>query len=478
MIKKLNNKNLIIYFSFFFILVGVFLRFYNLNYENLWFDEIVSYWIADPKISFFESYQRNNIGEGTPFLFNFLIKILHIIFGYSPNVGRYLSCTVSALSIISIVFLMKTIKNNSSTLLIIFLVSFNIFLIKYSQELRVYSLVLFLSSMLLLFYFRMQKENIDEKYISINSLYFIVFQILSILAHPFTIIIFGSIILYAIVIFFLKKKLNKLLNTSIIIISIFIIFYLPFYLINTEPYPSWISQPSLKFYTNFYFSKFFGSRILGIVHFIILCFLIFKFRKKFLKDLEPSIILIFLIFFSYFIPIIFGYLYEPILAPRYIIFILIPILILISYLTFELKEKKIRYFIIFLIIILTLGNLWSETTIKQFLEARPNHKPQYSIALKNINESKYNKLAINMSFAEKKDVHFNIAINNYFKQIITKEKLDIKLIKINNDENYFWLLCLTDLNRSLCNTFDKSRFKVLDEKNYNSINLKLIKFLN
>ena len=146
MIKKLNNKNLIIYFSFFFILVGVFLRFYNLNYENLWFDEIVSYWIADPKISFFESYQRNNIGEGTPFLFNFLIKILHIIFGYSPNVGRYLSCTVSALSIISIVFLMKTIKNNSSTLLIIFLVSLNIFLIKYSQELRVYSLVLFLSS--------------------------------------------------------------------------------------------------------------------------------------------------------------------------------------------------------------------------------------------------------------------------------------------------------------------------------------------
>ena len=59
-----------------------------------------------------------------------------------------------------------------------------------------------------------------------------------------------------------------------------------------------------------------------------------------------------------------------------------------------------------------------------------------------------------------------------------EEKLDIKLIEINNDENYFWLLCLTDLNTSLCNTFDKNKFKVLDEKNYNSINLKLIKFLN
>ena len=143
MFKKSNN-NLGLYLAYLTILLGIIFRFYNLGFENLWFDEIVSFWVSDPKISFFESYERNNIGEGTPFLFNFLIKILHSLFGYTPNVGRYFSSTISILSIFSMIYLAKIIKNNNSYLLIIFLVSMNIFFIKYSQESRVYSLVFFL----------------------------------------------------------------------------------------------------------------------------------------------------------------------------------------------------------------------------------------------------------------------------------------------------------------------------------------------
>ena len=158
-----KNNNIIIYSACFTVLCGFIVRFYNLNFENLWFDEIVSFWISDPEISFFESYQRNNSGEGTPFLFNFLLKILHIIFGYNPNVGRYFSCILSALSIFTMIILAKTIKKNNFYLLIIFLVSLNIFLIQYSQELRVYSLVFFLCSMTLVFYFRMLEENIEGK---------------------------------------------------------------------------------------------------------------------------------------------------------------------------------------------------------------------------------------------------------------------------------------------------------------------------
>ena len=75
MFKKSNN-NTALYIAYLIIFLGIIFRFYNLSFENLWFDEIVSFWVSDPKISFFESYERNNIGEGTPFLFNFLIKIL------------------------------------------------------------------------------------------------------------------------------------------------------------------------------------------------------------------------------------------------------------------------------------------------------------------------------------------------------------------------------------------------------------------
>ena len=480
MLNKFKIQNLIIYFSFFIVLSGTIFRFYNLNFENLWFDEIVSFWVSDPRISFFDSYERNNIAEGTPFLFNFFIKILHIIFGYTPNVGRYLSSSLSVLSIFSMVFLSQTIKNNNSFLLIIFLVSLNIFLIKYSQELRVYTLVFFLSTMTLIFYFRMLQENFKEKYLSKNSIGFIFFQILSILSHPFTIIIFGSIILYAVINRIFKNKLSKVLNISIFIILIFTIFYLPYYLIGTEPYPNWISHPNSKFYTNFYFSKFFGSRILGIAHLLILSFLIYRFRKKFISYFEPSTTLIFIIFFSYFVPITFGYIHQPILAPRYIIFILIPIIILISYLTFEIVEKKIKYFIILILIFLTVGNLSTETTVQQFLGERTSHKPQYVLALNHISRSNFKNFAINMSFAEKDYDHFNMAINNYFKQIIIKDKLKIHPIKIEKVKNgeYFWFICLTDLNASSCSVLNNNNFKIIDKKTFNSTDLRLIKFLD
>ena len=150
MIKSLN-KNYLVYFSIVCtILVGIIIRLYNLNFENLWFDEIVSFWISDPNITFLESYKRNNIAEGTPFLFNFILKINHQIFGYYPDVGRYLSCSFGILSIFSTAYLAKTIKNNNAYLLVLVLISLNVFLIKYSQELRVYSIVFFLCSLFIL----------------------------------------------------------------------------------------------------------------------------------------------------------------------------------------------------------------------------------------------------------------------------------------------------------------------------------------
>ena len=48
----LSKKNNILIFSILFILIGVFLRAYQLNFESYWLDEMISYWVADPNISF------------------------------------------------------------------------------------------------------------------------------------------------------------------------------------------------------------------------------------------------------------------------------------------------------------------------------------------------------------------------------------------------------------------------------------------
>ena len=149
-----NNKfsiNAIIIISF-SLLIGATLRIYNLNYENFWLDEILTFWISDPSISINESYQRHLNLEQVPFFFNLLIKFTHKIFGYETYVGRYLTAIFGIMSILSIACISRIIKKNDAYLLTIFLVSFNVFLIAYSQELRIYSITLFIISINLVFY--------------------------------------------------------------------------------------------------------------------------------------------------------------------------------------------------------------------------------------------------------------------------------------------------------------------------------------
>ena len=143
-----NNKLSIITITIitFSLLIGTTLRIYNINYENFWLDEILTFWISDPSISIAESYERHLSLEQVPFFFNLLTKFTHKIFGYETYIGRYLTAFFGTMSILSVAYISRIIKKNDAYLLTIFLVSLNVFLIAYSQELRIYSITLFIIS--------------------------------------------------------------------------------------------------------------------------------------------------------------------------------------------------------------------------------------------------------------------------------------------------------------------------------------------
>ena len=71
------------------LLFAVTIRAYNINYESLWFDEILSFWVADPLITISESFERHKSIEQIPFLYNLTLKIIFKIFGYNENIGRH-----------------------------------------------------------------------------------------------------------------------------------------------------------------------------------------------------------------------------------------------------------------------------------------------------------------------------------------------------------------------------------------------------
>ena len=71
----LDKKNIFL-ISIFCILIGIFLRFYQLNFENYWFDELIDFWVADPNISFNATFLRRElIDDQTPYLFQLFLKL-------------------------------------------------------------------------------------------------------------------------------------------------------------------------------------------------------------------------------------------------------------------------------------------------------------------------------------------------------------------------------------------------------------------
>ena len=143
-------RKYIFFLSIIFVLIGIFFRFYQLNFESYWWDEMFGFWVASPNISSDKTYYtcpfelvhcRRIDFDDTSIIFHFILKNYYQLFGYNPELGRYVPFFFGALSIPLLGILSYQIKKNNSYLLTILLISVNIYLINYSQETRYYSFV-------------------------------------------------------------------------------------------------------------------------------------------------------------------------------------------------------------------------------------------------------------------------------------------------------------------------------------------------
>ena len=109
MINSKKKINYILVLSCLFF--AVFVRAYNIDYDDLWFDEISSFWVSDPEISFQESLIRHKNIEKTPFLYFSILKINFDLFSSiisksCANLAKSMySCTYSSTFKISLTYL-------------------------------------------------------------------------------------------------------------------------------------------------------------------------------------------------------------------------------------------------------------------------------------------------------------------------------------------------------------------------------------
>ena len=444
---SLNLKKIKITFIILLIFFGSFIRFYNLNFDDLWSDEMVSYWLSNPFYSFSETISL--IFESNLMVsFEIILKVFHKLFGYDVHVSRYLNALISVFSIILFANLLrKNSVNINSILYGTFLLAFNIFHIRYAMELRSYTLTFFLALILINLLF--EDQYLKKKISYLDYFLIIMSSLLMLFSHSFSVIIIFSLNFYILYLWFFKKNDNSNL-IKIFFLNIFIIiFFLIFYLKSVSHTPNWIEQLDISFFTNYFFSNFFGSRLIGGVYLVVLLYLLTKSIKQIINKANINLFFLILIFFSYFLPGIYGFIFEPVLINRYIIFVLIPILFLISHLTFETNYNLVRKIFLLLIIILTFFNHFTENTFKQFYTNIYPSKPEIGKTLKFINKS--NSLNYSILLDVNNELNINDIYENYLNNYTKKLKFNLNFINYLDKKtlpNDFWIIHIRDITET------------------------------
>lgn len=458
---------------FFLILFGSILRIYNLNFDDFWYDEMVTFWLSDPNLSFFETLKRV-FSSNLMVTYEILLKFYHQLVGYDVYNSRYFS---SILSILSLVFFYVLLRKNSSTEAAIYgllLLVINIYHIKYSLELRSYILTFLFTIILISLIFENKKIKPSFKVLDYFLIFFV--SIFLLFSHAFSAIIILSLIIFL----FLKlyeDKTQKRVITNLIVIFLFSLsIFLLIYLNNINHYPDWIEQVDLSFYTNFYFSKFFGSRLLGLLFLISFIYLFFKFRKTLQNNLDIYSFFLITIFASYILPLLFGYLIKPILIDRYILFVLIPLLALISNFIFLLRNTLIKYFLIMFLVISQIVNLFDEYTFKQFYTDIYPSKPEVKKSLEVIDRSNMKDYSFYLD--EKNFINYNSVRENYIKKITEKFGYEINFFNYYTDQTSpekFWIIYFKDTTKENFKIPERlNEYTILSDEVFNRIELYLL----
>ena len=446
---KLNNKFLYL----FFVIIGILTIFYQINFEDFWLDEMLSFWIADPELLWNETLQRHKKYDyHNPIFYNLILKYFLDVFGYNPEVARYLPLIFGSLFLIIIGPISYQVKKDNTFLFTTLLACLSIYAIKYSQEVRPYSLLLLTSALNIFFFFKIFNNSKNNKK---NLIFFNIFSVINYSINPFSLIILFSQVFYIFYkyILFKQKFINFYISVPFIIISYLLLNY--DYILFQFSFENYmLSSDITNVVDGLYFPRFFGSKIMGYFYLVLLLFLTIKNWKKIFLENNKYLFLLTVIFFSYLIPLLYGFLNTPVLHDRYIIFILIPILILISCLLNELRNNYLRRILISLLILLTFGNHLIE------IFERPKTKPKFNFVLKEIKEKNNNIVLYNPR-------ETSIFIMNYLINIQPdiKKKLNFYEFKnLNEKIKNFWFLCYMPEVNFRCEPIKKNDFKIIDKK--------------
>ena len=198
-IKELITKDR--YFQLVLILsiLSAFLRFYHLDFNSLWLDEASTFDMS--KASFMEIWNFGLSGDIHPPLFHWIEHIM-LVFGQSEFVLRFVPALLGTLTIPVFYFIGREFRDRNVGIISAALLTVSYFGIFYSQEAYSYSMVLFVFSIVILFYLRALRTDTVPDWVLFG-----IFSAIAFWTHYYVFVPIAVIYLHAV--FTLRHRLKK-----------------------------------------------------------------------------------------------------------------------------------------------------------------------------------------------------------------------------------------------------------------------------
>lgn len=336
--RFLNSQIKVSLFLGLILILACVLRFYHLDFQSLWYDEVHSTNGADPDLSFGEIVEYSRTDQ--PPLFFLVLHYCFKIFGFNDLVARSVVAVIGVTGVVAMFFLGKEIKDVNLGLISALLTAINFFHISYSQEVRFYSL-LFLLSVFSFFYFIRTLKSFRV----LDIVLYIVCISAAIYTHYYgMVLLLAQILIY--LIFFILKPAKKMFYTGLLsgfVILIIILPWLPQYFSDNQIANFWIEPVSFPRFIVAYFYHYFESIPVAIVAALVI--VVYIARKIFARikqeiDIDAAIyIVIGWIAFTYATPYIYSFFFQPMMVVRYTIITLPAIIILLSLAIVSFKKN-------------------------------------------------------------------------------------------------------------------------------------------
>ncbi len=213
------------------VLLGIVLRLLFLNAEGLWLDEGGSVMKANADLKQFMNGREPYV---SPPFYYLLLGSWMKVFGDSEITVRFPSVLFGTLSILMLYRIGKIIFDNAAGLIAAFIIAISTFQIYFSQEARMYSLLLFLSLSSMYYFIILVTQGLEinrggeRKLRWIPSLLYLISSILLLYTHNFGISPLIAQNIFALVLALKTRRVGRMrLKNWIIFQSILLLAFLP-----------------------------------------------------------------------------------------------------------------------------------------------------------------------------------------------------------------------------------------------------------